>query len=199
MFIRSAPILPLAGVLLAFTSRTLAQSCLSYGIDFVNGGSYFINTLSNDSFTCVTQFSGRVKFMASCTNIRVLTSNPGCQNDTANVVLVDPSGDEYECTDIPLDPDYTSEMSTCPIEKDQMTSGEWGLIVISNNGNGDPIAYERDFYITAGPQATVTVCYLALIEHVMILMPLRPLRPCYSTTLPLQLLHQQPQTPSPAA
>jgi len=39
-------------------------------------------------------------------------------------------------------------MSTCPIEKDQMTSGEWSILVIGNNADGNPFAYERDFNLT---------------------------------------------------
>lgn len=86
----------------------------------------------------------------------------GCQNDTADVILVDPNGDQYECTDIPLEPDFTSELSTCPIEQEDMYSGIWSLLILSNNGNGDPIAYERDFTLTVGPQQTVTVSIASL-------------------------------------
>ena len=32
--------------------------CSAYGIDFQNGGSYFINSLSDANFTCVTKFEG---------------------------------------------------------------------------------------------------------------------------------------------
>ena len=41
-------------------------------------------------------------------------------------------------------------MTTCPIEKDQMTSGEWSILVIGNNADGNPFAYERDFSLTVG-------------------------------------------------
>jgi len=34
-------------------------SCVSYGMDFQNGGSYFQNSLSTDNFTFVTQYDGR--------------------------------------------------------------------------------------------------------------------------------------------
>jgi hypothetical protein len=60
-------------------------------------------------------------------------------------------------------PSDTSQLSTCPIEDDQMSSGEWTILVIGNNGDGDPFAYERDFSLTVGPQettsATQTVTY----------------------------------------
>jgi hypothetical protein len=38
-----------------------------------------------------------------------------------------------------------------------MSSGEWTILVIGNNGNGNPFAYERDFSLTVGPQETVTI------------------------------------------
>jgi hypothetical protein len=41
--------------------------------------------------------------------------------------------------------------------KNQLVTGAWSVIMISNNGNGEPIAYERDFNLTVGPQLTTTV------------------------------------------
>jgi hypothetical protein len=38
-----------------------------------------------------------------------------------------------------------------------MSSGEWTILVIGNNGDGNPFAYERDFSLTVGPQTTETV------------------------------------------
>ena len=46
--------------------------------------------------------------------------------------------------------------SYSPIDKDQLFSGEWSIIIISNNGDAQPIAYERDFSLTVGPQNTTT-------------------------------------------
>jgi hypothetical protein len=48
-------------------------------------------------------------------------------------------------------------MTTCPIEKDQMVSGEWSILVIGNNADGNPFAYERDFNLTVG---YVRMCHL---------------------------------------
>ncbi|KAF2460475.1 hypothetical protein BDY21DRAFT_384088 [Lineolata rhizophorae] len=116
----------------------MAQQCLSFGMDFQNGGSYFQNSLSDDPFTFVSQFDH-------------------CQDDVATNILVDPNGDEYVCTDTPLQPDDTDQMSECPLAKNELWSGDWSVIILSNNGNGDPIAYERDFHLDVGPQATTTV------------------------------------------
>lgn len=46
-----------------FVAAGLAQddpdsTCLSYGIDFVNGNEYFINENSTADFTFVSQFNG---------------------------------------------------------------------------------------------------------------------------------------------
>ena len=44
-----------------------------------------------------------------------------------------------------------------PIEKANLISGPWSVLILSNNGNGTPIAYERDFSLAVGPQQTSTV------------------------------------------
>jgi hypothetical protein len=94
----------------------------------------------------------------------VLTVDPGCADDVAAIELVNwDSGDEYTCSDIPLQPDGTPEISTCDIEKDQMVSGTWGLILVSNNGidpNSPPFANQRTFSLDVGVQATSTVSFL---------------------------------------
>ncbi|KAH0343307.1 hypothetical protein KCU83_g8926, partial [Aureobasidium melanogenum] len=119
-------------------SRAVAQTeCLSYGVDFQTNGDYFQNISSTAPFTFASIFEG-------------------CQNDTANNILVDPNGDEYQCTDTPLQPDDTIELSTCPMDKNEMWSGDWSVLIISNNGDGDPIAYERDFYLSVGIPSTIT-------------------------------------------
>ncbi|KAF2137676.1 uncharacterized protein K452DRAFT_301847 [Aplosporella prunicola CBS 121167] len=117
----------------------LDNTCRSYGMDFQNGQSYFQNSLSTDPFTFVQQFEG-------------------CQKDISNNLLVDPSGDQIQCSDTPLQPDDTDQMSTCPILKNQLVSGDWSIIIISNNGDdGEPIAYQRDFSLNVGPQSTTIV------------------------------------------
>ena len=39
-------------------ARVLAQSCTSYGIDYANGGQYYIDASSNQYFSFVTVFQG---------------------------------------------------------------------------------------------------------------------------------------------
>ncbi|KAI9714342.1 MAG: hypothetical protein M1820_000303 [Bogoriella megaspora] len=129
-----------SGALLAlglFGANAVAK-CVSYGMDFQDKGSYFQNSLSTDPFTFVSQFEG-------------------CEDDSAQNIFVDPNGDEHQCTDTPLTPDDTNQLSTCPLNKNQLWSGDWSIVIISNNGeSGDPIAYERDFSLSVGTQSTTT-------------------------------------------
>lgn len=147
----------LASNLLTTRQDSPTSNCSVYGIDFVDGGSYFINSNSTANFSVVQQFSG-------------------CNDDSASVLLVQQSTeDEWECTSVPTGqyfsrataqnstvliqlsvPSDTSQLSTCPLEDDQMSSGEWTILVIGNNGDGNPFAYERDFSLTVGPQETTT-------------------------------------------
>ncbi len=98
--------------------------CHSYGVDFIDGGRYFINSLSNESFTCVSTFAG---------------CNPGF----AEVLLVDPEGDEVLCSTILTTPDGAPALSTCPVKKNQMASGEHMVLIFGNNGDGQPFAWQR--------------------------------------------------------
>ena len=154
MYARSILLPALAGLLCAVSAETSPanhlpalfkrqqnanSTCVAYGIDFQDGGDYFINTNSNDSFTCVTKFEG-------------------CNNDQADVMLVNENtGDEYECTNVNTVPDDEAMLSTCPVLKNQLTSGEYLILVLGNNGNGNPFAWQREFSLDAGPQQTSTV------------------------------------------
>jgi hypothetical protein len=59
------------------------STCLVYGIDYVDGGSYFIDSSSTANFTAVQQFDN-------------------CNNDSASILLVQLSTEnEYECSSVP--------------------------------------------------------------------------------------------------
>ncbi|KAF2869684.1 hypothetical protein BDV95DRAFT_83776 [Massariosphaeria phaeospora] len=130
--------LPAIAALFALAAADPNSVCYSYGVDFVDEGHYFINTLSNEQFTCVSTFRG-------------------CNDDLADVLLVDPSGDESLCSQIGTVPENDPKLSTCPILKNQMTSGEYIILILGNNDDGNPFAWQRDLSIDAGPQATSTV------------------------------------------
>jgi hypothetical protein len=38
-----------------------------------------------------------------------------------------------------------------------MITGEYALFILGNNADGDPFAWQRNVFITAGTQATLTV------------------------------------------
>ncbi|OMP88168.1 hypothetical protein BK809_0002925 [Diplodia seriata] len=114
--------------------------CVSYGIDFQNGNSYFINKALAENFTAVSEFEG-------------------CAGGTADVLLVDPNYTEYICTDVAVTPDDTPQLSSCPILKSQMFSGDWLVVVFGNNGpntDDSPYAYQRELFLTVGTQVTST-------------------------------------------
>lgn len=100
--------------------------CYSYGVDFVDEGHYFINSLSTDPFSSVSTFKG-------------------CNTDVADILLVDPDDIEYLCDDIPTTPSDTNQLSKCPINKNQMSSGHWLLLILGNNGAypAQPFAWQR--------------------------------------------------------
>lgn len=129
-------------LLFALSSRSaLSQECgecHSYGIDFQPDGSYFQNSNSTDPFITLQEFQG-------------------CANDTSNNVFVNPNGDQYECSMSQLQPDGTPQLVTCPLDKDELFDGEYSLLVLSNNAGCEPIAFQRDFTLSVGPQQTTTV------------------------------------------
>ncbi|KAE9962098.1 hypothetical protein BLS_000827 [Venturia inaequalis] len=91
-----------------------------------------------------------------CKSFGVDFQDGGCKTDQADNILVDPNGNQYECSETTLTPDDSPMLSTCPRAKNQLISGPWSIIIISNNGNAAPIAYERDFSLSVGPQVTTT-------------------------------------------
>lgn len=100
--------------------------CYSYGVDFVDEGHYFINSLSTEQFSAVNTFKG-------------------CNTGEADILLIDPDNIEYLCDDVPTTPDDTKQLSNCPIQKNQMSSGHWLLLILGNNGDypAQPFAWQR--------------------------------------------------------
>ncbi|KAF2131519.1 hypothetical protein P153DRAFT_365098 [Dothidotthia symphoricarpi CBS 119687] len=124
--------------LLSLVTSDPESICYSYGVDFVDEGSYFINEASTEAFTAVSTFKG-------------------CQADLSDILFVDPNDTEYLCSKVETTPDDDPKLSTCPIQKSQMSSGHWILLILGNNGKeGQPFAWQRDLYITVGAQATMT-------------------------------------------
>lgn len=127
--------------LLAISTGDPNSVCRSYGVDFVDEGRYFINSQSTESFTCVSTFEGCNQDIAD-----VLFARVGSEGE---------STDEYICTQVETTPANEPKLSTCPILKSQMKSGSWIILVIGNNDDGFPFAWQRDLILDVGPQATV--------------------------------------------
>jgi hypothetical protein len=112
----------------AISLASAGDICNVFGIDFKDGEKYFINTLSDDDFTFVSQFDG-------------------CSGGIANNMLVPPEdapdNNELICSDVDVTPGGTPEMATCPIKKSGMVSGLWLILVMGDNPGGEPFAYER--------------------------------------------------------
>ncbi|RMY61897.1 hypothetical protein D0865_00739 [Hortaea werneckii] len=115
------------------------STCQVFGLDFQDGGSYFLNSNSSQNFMASYQFRG-------------------CNNATADVTLVNMNnGDQYFCSSVPTVPENTTQVSTCPVQHSQLTTANYSIITLGNNGNGNPFAVQRDFVLDVGRQETSTV------------------------------------------
>ncbi|KAL3421058.1 hypothetical protein PVAG01_07503 [Phlyctema vagabunda] len=133
-------------LLATWISYVLAE-CESYGMDFQDTGSYFINSLDTSPFTVVSQFDGCV--------------------DIANVILIAPNDDSWLCTDVSMTPDDTNQLSTCPITKAEMYTGLWRVVLLSNNGDGrEPFTAERKINLVVDVQQTTTFVPTVTVESV---------------------------------
>ncbi|KAI7341439.1 hypothetical protein KC315_g104 [Hortaea werneckii] len=105
------------------------STCQVFGKDFQAGGSYFLNSNSSQNFMASYQFRG-------------------CNDATADVMLVNMNnGDQYFCSSVPTVPDNTTQVSTCPVEHSQLTTANYSIITLGNNGKGNPFAVQRDFVL----------------------------------------------------
>jgi hypothetical protein len=141
MFSRSSSIAAVA-LLLSVVKSDSGALCYSYGVDYLDEGHYFVNSQLVEKFNAVSYFEG-------------------CNQDTADILLIAPEGvtsREYICDQVPTYPDKELKSSTCPIQKNQMVSGHWILLVVGDNGeHGQPFAWQRDLYLTVGTPITTTV------------------------------------------
>ncbi|KAI2605920.1 uncharacterized protein GGS25DRAFT_533110 [Hypoxylon fragiforme] len=115
-----------------FALGAVAQ-CSSYGVDYVNGGSYDIDTSSHENFTFSTIFQG-------------------CEQELVNPVLVNPNGDRIPCSAINTTPAGEQVASTCEIEYAAMTSGLYKIII-----SGNKIGVQRTVALTVGSPATIII------------------------------------------
>jgi len=98
---------------------------------------------------------------------QIILTATDCNRDESYNILVDPAGNQELCTNTELTPDDVPRLSTCPIRKNQLVSGNWSIIIISNNGDGYPLAAQRDFVLSVGPQSTSTVSSQLCLNQLM--------------------------------
>ncbi|KAI8624811.1 hypothetical protein F5Y19DRAFT_480190 [Xylariaceae sp. FL1651] len=110
-----------------------AAACTAYGVDYSNGGSYNIDTSSDQYFSFTSVFQG-------------------CTQESVKPVLVDPAGHQYTCSAINTTPDGQEEISTCSIAYSSMSSGQWKIII-----SGVYVAVQRVITLTSGTPSTVVV------------------------------------------
>ncbi|KAK4154180.1 hypothetical protein C8A00DRAFT_43041 [Chaetomidium leptoderma] len=138
-------------VLLALLALRASAECTSYGVDYSNGGTYYIDGASNQYFSFVTVFQG-------------------CSQETINPVLVGPNDNAYACSAIKTNPAGVQVTSTCGIPFSAMVSGRWKIIIA-----GDQISSQRAVTLTVGlPQTTwVTVPVLTtlVLTETLIIVP----------------------------
>ncbi|KAI0387039.1 hypothetical protein F5Y04DRAFT_75651 [Hypomontagnella monticulosa] len=115
-----------------FALRALA-ACSSYGVDYVNGGSYEIDSSSNDNFTFTTIFQG-------------------CDAESVKPTLIDPAGKQYGCSAISTTPAGEQVTSTCQLKYSAMGSGLYKIVI-----SGDKIGVQRTIALTAGTPAIITI------------------------------------------
>ncbi|KEZ45151.1 hypothetical protein SAPIO_CDS2596 [Scedosporium apiospermum] len=120
-------------VLFALLAVRVMADCVSYGIDYANGGQYYIDAGSNQYFSFVSVFQG-------------------CQQEAINPVLVDPLDNYYSCSTISTQPDGQQVTSTCGIPFSAMRSGNWKIII-----SGDQVNVQRTISLTVGLPETSTV------------------------------------------
>ncbi|KAI1467795.1 uncharacterized protein F4812DRAFT_427609 [Daldinia caldariorum] len=115
-----------------FTLRASA-ACSSYGVDYVNGGTYDIDPSSNDDFTFTTTFQG-------------------CDQESVQPVVVDPSSIVHSCSNITTTPAGTQVTSTCELKYSEMTTGIYRIVL-----TGNTIRFQRTIALIVGVPEVVTV------------------------------------------
>ncbi|KAK4164455.1 hypothetical protein QBC43DRAFT_288705 [Cladorrhinum sp. PSN259] len=122
-------------VLVSLLVLRVTADCTSYGVDYANGGSYYIDGSSNQYFSFITIFQG-------------------CAQESITPVLIGPDNNQYACSVIKTEPAGVQVTSTCGIPFSYMKSGVWKIIVAGNQ-----VSSQRTIGLTVGlPQTTwVTV------------------------------------------
>jgi hypothetical protein len=88
-----------------------SAACTSYGVDFSNGGTYDIDSESNEYFSFISVFQGKSAAGGLSKN-HGADVYVGCSQETISPVLVSPDDNVYACSDIKTQPAGTQVKST---------------------------------------------------------------------------------------
>ncbi|GAW21514.1 hypothetical protein ANO14919_110360 [Xylariales sp. No.14919] len=120
-------------LLVGYLALRASAACNVYGVDYSNGGSYNIDTSSDELFSFTSIFQG-------------------CIQESVKPALVDPAGHQYTCTAINTTPDGQEATSTCGIAFSSMSSGQWRIVI-----SGANVAVQRVINLTSVAPSTVIV------------------------------------------
>ncbi|KAI0535354.1 hypothetical protein GGR58DRAFT_504399 [Xylaria digitata] len=120
-------------LLAGYLTLRASAACSVYGVDYSNGGSYNIDTSSDELFSFTSIFQG-------------------CVQESVKPALVDPAGHQYTCTAINTTPDGQEATSTCAIAYSSMSSGQWRIVI-----SGANVAVQRVINLTSVAPSTVIV------------------------------------------
>ena len=140
----SSLVLAVLSLLPAFVSAV----CRSSGWDYVDGGTYCIDTRKDEFFEFGSSFQG-------CT-----------ADDTqggVDPIVVNPNNDDFICSKIQTNPDDINMLSTCNVtgeelRKKDLMSGQWTVVI-----EGLTFAWMRQFSIIAGTPVEVTSTPIATL------------------------------------
>ncbi|KAK0702629.1 hypothetical protein B0T21DRAFT_388046 [Apiosordaria backusii] len=107
------------------------SACTSYGVDYSNGGAYYIDGSSNQYFSFINIFQG-------------------CGQESISPVLIGPDNNQYACSVIRTDQAGIQVTSTCGIPFSSMRSGNWKIIL-----SGNQISSQRTFSVTVAVLTTL--------------------------------------------
>ncbi|KAK4229416.1 hypothetical protein QBC38DRAFT_109107 [Podospora fimiseda] len=139
-------------LVILFVLRVTA-ACTSYGVDYANGGSYYIDGTSNQYFSFITIFQG-------------------CSQETISPVLIGPDDNQYACSSIKIDQSGVQVTSTCGIPFSYMKSGVWKIIIAGNQIStqrtiGLTVGAPQITYVTATPTVVVGVTTTARAQTIL--------------------------------
>jgi len=99
-------------LLAGYLALRASAACTAYGVDYSNGGSYNIDTASDELFHFSSVFQGITFIPSKLGDRKDANKRTGCAQESVKPALVDPAGHQYTCSAINTTPDGQEETST---------------------------------------------------------------------------------------